>query len=303
MFHTQLRSFHAVASRGSFTAAGQALHIGQPTVTRQVKELEEHFGVQLFYRRGRLVELTSEGKMLLELTRRMFSLESEARDRLNAAGGFHSGHLEIGAVGPYHVTEMLARFHDRYPDLTISIRTGNSQDVLQGLLDFQTDVAVLAQWKEDDRFFAMPYSKHPYVAFVNTDHPWTKQSAVYVRDFEGQNVILREPGSTTRRSLEAALLEVNVHINSAIEIGSREAIWWAVLQGLGIGVVSEYEFIPHPRLRALQISDLKVYNSQYVVCLAERRNSRLVHAFLEIAKNTAKTRVQKRRTIDQRFTA
>ncbi len=290
MFHTQLRSFHAVASEGSFTAAGNVLHVGQPTVTRQVKELEEHFGVQLFYRRGRLVELTPEGKPLLELTRRMFSLEAEARDLLNAAGGFHSGHLEVGAVGPYHVTEMLARFHERYPDLTISVTTGNSQEVLQDLVDFRTEVAVLAQWEEHDRFFAMPYSEHPLVVFVNVDHPWAKRASVRIQDLDGQNVILREPGSTTRKALEGALTQAGIRINPVMEIGSREAIWWAVLQGLGIGIVSEYEFIPHARLHKLGLSGTPVYTSQYVVCLTERREARLIRAFFEIAEETAKTR-------------
>lgn len=293
MFHTQLRSFHAVASQGGFTAAGNALHIGQPTITRQVRELEERFGIELFHRRGRLVQLTPTGKELLEITRRIFALEVEARDLLNAAGGFHTGHLEVGAVGPYHVTEMLASFHERYPHLTISVKIGNSQEMLQGLRDYKTDVAVLAEIdgiQEDDRFFALPYAQHHVVAFVNSDHPWARRSAIRMRDLDGQRVILREPGSNTRQSLEAAANQAGVQIDASLEIGSREAIWWAVLKGLGIGVVSEYEFIPHPRLHKLTIADTPVYNRQYVVCLAERRSSRLIRAFLEIVQELVRTR-------------
>lgn len=293
MLHTQLRSFHAVASRGGFTAAGNALHVGQPTITRQVRELEERFGVELFYRRGRVVQLTPAGRELLSITRRIFTLEEEAYDLLNATGGFHTGHLELGAVGPYHVTEMLASFHEHYPDITISVKIGNSREMLEGLQQYKSDVAVLAEIgsiEEDDRFVALSYAQHHVVAFVNSDHPWAQRTSVKLRDFEGQRVILREPGSNTRQSFEAAIKQAGVRIDAFLKIGSREAIWWAVLQGLGIGVVSEYEFIPHERLHKLTISNALVYNHQYVVCLTERRQAPLIRAFFEIAEELAHTR-------------
>lgn len=290
MLYTQLRSFHAVASQGGFTAAGGALRIGQPTVTRQVKQLEQHFGVELFSRHGRHVHLTPVGKSLFDITRRIFTLEHEARDLLNAAGGFHSGHLEVGAVGPYHVTEMLAKFHERYPNLSLSVRMGNSQAVLRDLLDFKTDVAILAQIGEDERFHTVHYSEHPLLVFVNTNHPWAQRNSIRLQELEGQNVILREPGSTTRRAIEAAFARAGVSVKAAMEIGSREAIWWAVLQGLGVGIVSEAGFIPHPHLRKLEIADAQAATCAHVVCLAERRDAPVIKAFLDVAVELARTR-------------
>ena len=113
--YTQIRSFHAVASTGGFTAASKVLHVGQPTITGQVRALEDFYGVELFYRRGRRVVLTATGRELYAVTQRMEILEKEAQEILQSAGGFKSGHLRIGAVGPFHVTEMLAVFHERYP--------------------------------------------------------------------------------------------------------------------------------------------------------------------------------------------
>lgn len=290
MLYTQLRSFHGVAAEGSFTAAGRALRIGQPTITRQVKELEEHFGVELFYRRGRKVHLTRTGQAVFEITRRLFSLELEARDVLNAAGGFQSGRLQIGAVGPYDVTEMLARFHERYPDLSLSVRIANSQELLKGLLDFSTDIAVLAQMEPDRRFHTLLYSETPLVVFVNRGHPWTTRTSVHLKELADQKLILREAGSTTRRTLEAALAQGGVTIQPIMEIGSREAIWWAVVQGLGIGVVSEAAYIPHARLTKLRLLDTDASVCAHVVCLAERREAPLIRAFLEVAMELAHIR-------------
>lgn len=290
MLYTQLRSFHAVAAEGSFTAAGGALRIGQPTITRQVKELEEHFGVELFHRRGRKVHLTRTGQAVFEITRRLFSLELEARDVLNSAGGFHSGRLQIGAVGPYDVTEMLARFHEHYPKLSLSVRIANSQELLKGLLDFSTDIAVLAQMESDRRFHTLLYSETPLVVFVNKDHPWATRTSVHLNELAGQKLILREAGSTTRRTLEAALAQGGVTIQPVMDIGSREAIWWAVVQGLGIGVVSEAAYVPHARLKKLRLLDTDVNVCAHVVCLAERCEAPLIKAFLKVATELAHIR-------------
>ncbi len=301
MFRTELRTFHAVASHGGFTAAGEALHIGQPTISRQVRALEERFGVELFYRRGRSVELTPVGKDLLEITRRIFSLESEARDLLNAAGAFHTGHLEIGAVGPYHVTEMLASFHERYPRLGISVRFGNSKQILQDLLAFRTDVAVLAKAEDDDRIHMIPYAEHPVVVFVEESHPLARRRRIRLAELCDHQTLLREEGSTTRRALEAELQARAMKLGSVIEIGSREAVWWAVLQGLGAGVVSEFEFIPHPRLRTLRFCDAEISTCQHVACLSERRDAPIIRAFFNVVQDTArsKARVARRASRDR----
>ena len=283
MIHTQLRSFHAVATEGGFTAAARALNVTQPTVTVQVKSLEEYFNVELFHRRGRTVVLTDTGRDLFELTRRIMSLEAEATDLLNAVGGFHSGQLKVAAVGPYHVTEMLASFNERYPGIKVSVETGNSQDALQALFEFRADVGVLAHVEDDPRIVAQPFSRHPVIVFVNSEHRLARRKAVRIAELSGERMVLRETGSTTRLAFEAALERAGVAIDPVMEIGSREALWMAVQRGIGIGVVSDIEFVPHPNLRPVHIKDAEVYTYAHVVCLAERTESRMIKAFFEIA--------------------
>jgi LysR family transcriptional regulator, low CO2-responsive transcriptional regulator len=282
MRHTQLRSFHAVARSGSFTAAARECRVSQPTVTTQVKSLEREFGVELFVRRGRRIELTDVGRGLLDITLRLFSQEKEAGDFLNETRELKTGHLRVGAVGPYHVTDMLAAFNARYPEIYVSVAIANSRDTVRDLLDYRTDIAVLAHLDPDPRLVTIPYQRHRVVAFVHHRHPFAKRRSLRIRDFEGQRMIVREPGSTTRRAMEEALRQADVTPKIVMEIGSRESIREAVAKGIGLSVVSEAEFIPDPRIRALPVTDAEIFTHAHVVYLKERQNARLVAAFLSV---------------------
>ncbi|MDI1286838.1 MAG: LysR substrate-binding domain-containing protein [Reyranella sp.] len=282
MRYTQLRSFHAVAQRMSFTAAARELGVSQPTMTTQVKSLEEEFGVELFVRRGRRIELTETGDGLLDITRRLFSDEKEAADYLNETRGLKTGHLRVGAVGPYHVTDMLAAFNARYPGIYVSVTVGNSRDTLRDLLDYRTDVAVLAHVDPDTRLIAIPYRRHKVVVMCPVDHAFAQRRTLRARDMEGQRLIVREAGSTTRRAFDQAMREKDVRPKVVMEIGSRESIREAVAKGIGLGVVSEAEFIPDSRIHALPVTDVEIYTYAHVVYLKERQNARLVRAFLDV---------------------
>lgn len=278
---TQLRSFHAVATEGSFTRAAQSLHVSQPTVTTQVRQLEELYQVELFHRTGRRVRPTVIGERLLQLSRQMFSLEHEAVQVLRDAGELRSGHLRVAAVGPSHVTRMLAAFNQKYPDVQISVGTGNSEDVLSRLLDYRADVGVLAQVLKDKRFVSVPYSEHPIVIFCNAGHRFARRRSIRTAELQDEKLILREQGSTTRKAIESALKAAGVQPQVVMEIASREIIREAVLEGLGVAAVSEVEYVPGAGLHAVRISDALVRTYAHVVCLAERRDMRLIRAFFE----------------------
>lgn len=281
---TQLRSFHAVASSGGFVAGASAVNISQPTLTAQVKALEVEFGVELFYRRNRRSELTPSGRDLHAITKRLFAYEQEARELLIAAKGLRTGHLRIGAVGPYHVTEMLAAFNQRYPGITLSMSIGNSSAVQRDLLDYKSDVAVLAHIDPDERLIALPYRRHPVLAFMRADHRLARRKSIRLAELANERIVAREPGSTTRRAFDAAAKSIGVALRIIIEIGSREAIREAVIRGIGIGYVSEAEFIPDPRLRAVRISDAEIFTAAHVVFLREREHSRIIGAFLDVVR-------------------
>lgn len=143
-------------------------------------------------------------------------------------------------------------------------------------------MAVLAHVEDDLRIHAMPYSRHPVIVFVHTSHRFARRRRIRLEELDGERMVLREVGSTTRRAFESALSAAGVRIEPVMEIGSREAVWLAVAKGIGIGVVSDIEYIPHPELHPVEIMDADIYTTAHVNCLAERRDSRLINAFFGV---------------------
>jgi LysR family transcriptional regulator, low CO2-responsive transcriptional regulator len=282
MNHNQLRAFHAVASEGSFTKAASSLHVTQPTLSGQVKALEEAYGVRLFDRRGRRVYPTALGRELLILTRRVFSLEAETEQLLAAARGLRKGHLRVGADAPYHVTAALSRFTQRYPGIRLSLTTGNSAELAHDLLEHKLDVAVLANTRGDSRFLAKPLRHDRLVAFVARSHPWARRRRIDLADLHEQRLVLREQGSATRQIFETAMARRGLACGEVLDMNSREAVRETVAAGLGVGVVSAGEFGRDSRLAILELSGGELSMTEYVVCLAERQDLRLVRSFLEL---------------------
>ena len=288
---SQLRAFHAVATEGSFTKAAQLLNVTQPTLSGQVRALEERFGVRLFDRRRRRIEVTDIGRNLLDITFRMFSLELEAVQVLSAAHALKRGHLRIGADAPYHSVPFLSAFHRRYPDLRLSMTMGNTKSLLDDLLDQRCDVAIAANVVTDSRIFAMPFRQDHFIAFVERSHPWARRRNVELAELASQRLLLREPTSNTRQTFDAAIAKANIVLGEMLEIGSREAIKEAVAAGLGVGVIAHSELGDDLRLKALPFEGQPITSTEFVACLQERKNSPLVKAFLGIVQETSEPRV------------
>ena len=280
---TLLRTFHAVAETRGFTAAARMLGIGQPTVTTQIQELEAAHAVELFARSGRRVELTEAGTALFSVTRRLVGLREEAEEVLRTHGLLDVGSLRFAAVGPFHATEIIAEFKRAFPRMSVSVVLGNSEQTLQRVIELDADVGLFAHVTADPRLHTVPYRTHRVVAFVGRTHPWFRRRRVQLRELATQPLVYREKGSTTRRAFETALSEAGLSVEPVLEIGSREGVWKAVERGLGISVVADFEFVPHPNLRVLEIADAVIRTEYRLACLKDRDDSPKIRAFLDVA--------------------
>lgn len=285
MTNARFRTFVAVAHHGSLSAAARALNVSQPTVSSQISTLERQSRIELFHRRGYRMTLSGAGAKLLPVAQKLLALEAEAEYLLRDSGLLHQGELKIGAVGPFHVVEMVAAYRARHPGMQLSIRMGNSKQVLADLERYDTDVAVLAGLYDRPELFSREYARHAVILFVHAEHPFaqqhTKAETVPISALHNQQLLMREAGSTTRLALEAALREAGVKPCTDLEIGSREAIREAVARGLGIGAVSEAEYIADPRFRVLRMQGDPAFTTTYVYGMSERRDSLLVGSFFE----------------------
>ncbi len=284
MHQRWLAAFHAVARAGGFTAAGKLLNVGQPTVSTHVRALEDHFKVELFHRRGRTVELTEIGKSLLTITQGLFGHEEEAISLLRAAQALERGSLKIGAIRPSDAMEIAAVMRSRHPHLMLTVTLCTGSKVLDGLLKFDFDVGVVSNDPQDPRFYSRFYNRQRILIVANVSHPLARRRSIRIEDLEGEDFILRAPGSTTRAIFDKALREAGVTIRPVMETNNREAVNAAIVQAMGIGAISEAEIVAHERLKVLNITNAKMFNYAYAVCLTERRRRPLIDGFMRAAE-------------------
>jgi aminoethylphosphonate catabolism LysR family transcriptional regulator len=279
----ELRAFHAAAQLGGMSVAARRLGLTQPTVSAHIGRLEKLYGLELFYRRGRSVELTDFGRSLLATTNRLFDAEAEALTMLLQGQSAYRGKLRICAVGPYNVMPMIREFRARHAGVQIAMSMGDSRQIVERILDYQGDVGLLVHAVEDPRILCLPHRRQPLVVFCAREHPLAALPSLGLADLEGQLFVLRETGSTTRLVLEQALRRCGVSIRCDVEMGSREAVHEAVAQGLGLGVVSETAYRDDPRTVKLPLRSEELVTHAHVICLKEREKSVLVSRFLDVA--------------------
>ncbi len=283
MYYAQLRAFHAVAVHGGFSRAAEHLGLTQPAMSDQVRKLEKAFNVVLFDRRKRGVTPTALGERLLEVTHRLFEVETQAVELLSEAGRLETGFLKITADAPFHVLRIVRDYRQAYPGISISLSRGNSVAVLSQLFAFQADVGVLAIDPVDPKLHVVKLRSDPLVAVVGRDSKLARRKTVSMAELCGHPLVLREQGSTTRRLAETAFARIDRQPQVAIEVEGREASREAVAAGIGVGIVSEPEFGFDSRLKALTIRDGDMAMTEYLVCLKERLRLGAIAAFFEAA--------------------
>jgi len=284
MRYVQLRAFHYVAITGGFSRAAEALFLTQPAISDQVRKLEEEYDVLLFNRHKKQVILTRQGERLLEITRRMFDIEQQALDLLSESRTLRAGTLRIVADAAHHLLHILARFRARYPGVQVSVRTGNTESVINSLFAYEADIGVLGEIPEGREFDMLKLNSSPIIAFVAHDHPLAETRTMTLDDIAAQPLVMRERGSKTRQKLEALASKLGIELKPTIEAEGREAVREIVASGAGIGFVSRAEFGLDSRLRPILIDAPEVLMDEALICLRERSSGKLVKAFWEIAR-------------------
>jgi LysR family transcriptional regulator, low CO2-responsive transcriptional regulator len=286
MHEKWLKAFHMVASQGGVSRAAKALSVGQPTISAHLKTLEDYFRVELFYRRGRRLELTEVGRSLHEITCGLYGHESEAIAFLRSVGKSEHGRLRLGAVGPFDVVELVHVFHTKHRWVELSVDVLTRRELLARLRSFEVDVGVFADAPAEADLASVLYDRHPVRVIVPMGHRLSRRGSVRLHDLEGEPFALRDASSATRQAFEQALERAGVKIRPVIQINSREAVREAVARGMGLGVVSEREHAPHPSIRLLPVDDADIRTVVHVACLASRRSRPIVDNFLQLALQT-----------------
>lgn len=290
MRYVQLRAFHFVAISGGFSRAAEALFLTQPAISDQVRKLEEEYDILLFNRHKKQVTLTPAGERLLDITRRLFDNESQARELLSESRVMRAGTLRIIADSAQHVLKILALFQKRYPGVGVTIRGGNTETVIENLFSYDADIGVLGEIPQNCEFETILLNATPISAFVAAGHPLAARRSLGFKDLKDLPLVMRERGSRTRQKFEDAALAAGFEYTPSIVAQGREAVREIVASGAGVGFVSVAEFGEDPRLVRIPLEgEENMMMEETLICLRERRGGKLVSAFLEIAQGLAAT--------------
>jgi DNA-binding transcriptional LysR family regulator len=236
-----LRAFYYSAALGSITRAAEKLCITQPAVSLQIKALESLYDVQLFIRRKKKLDLTPTGKLLYEIAESIFSLVDEAETLLTQAHNVAVDVLRIGSTKQlvrFLLTKYIARFRTELPKVQIQMNEGSSAEMLRSVLENRNDIAIIGRMEYEGHFEVIPFIDDVLVLLVSPDHPFAVRDEVSIEQLAGENLILRERGSGTRRLVEAILAENSISTSGSIETSNVDFIKEMVKTGNGITLLA-----------------------------------------------------------------
>lgn len=283
--HQHLRAFHAIATEASVSRAARRLNVAQPTLSQQLKALEDRHRVVLFEDRKPPLRLTAAGRELFALTQRLFATSGVIDEFLRDDTDERPSAARLGSDSPIYAVRLAERLRARFPDLPIQVRIGNARETLKALTEAQVDAAVVSDPPGDNNFTYEPLFADRLMVAMPADHPQAKSRYFPLAALAQSRLLVREPNSRTRRIMEHMLSQADVAPADMLELHTRETIREGVAIGLGVGMFISSECPPDPRIAyaPLEPSAASPELAGYIVCLTERRRTRLMRAVMEIA--------------------
>jgi LysR family transcriptional regulator, low CO2-responsive transcriptional regulator len=284
---SQLRSFEAVARLGGITKAAKALHLTQPTVSTQLRELADSIGVALFTPAGRGVQLTDAGRELLATVSSMFESWRGFEEGIAELQGMLRGSLRIAGVTTteYFLAQWLKPFVASYPGIDIDLTIDNRSAVISRLERAQDDLTVMMMPPQHlalDHAFVMA---NPLVLIGPTGT--ARGSPKKLQQLDGVDLLMRESGSGTRQATLDFLALHGITPRIRMTLGSNEAIKHAVAAGLGFAIISQHTLAKTPAsegLAILPLVGLPIARQWQLVWRKDRRLPRIASVFMDFVQ-------------------
>ncbi len=288
-----LVTFCAVVDRGSFSAAADELGISQPAVSAQIRILEERVGQRLFDRNGRRVGVTEAGRVLEAHARRMIALEGDLERAMGEVGERVSGRLQLGSsTGPGEVLlpRLLGMFRRAHPDVSVRLVVHDTQTICERVLDGELELGVVGAARAHRGLEYAPFLRDELVVIAPPDHALAGRTSIGLDELARLPLLMQQRGSGVRAVLEEALRAAGLRLQDldvAMELGLQQSVKAAVLDGLGITVISRLTVEPEVadgRLVALAVDGHELARAFSVVRAAGKTPTRLTSAFLDFAR-------------------
>lgn len=296
MSDRRLQVFHAVARLLSFTKAAEVLHMTQPAVTFQIRQLEEQFDTRLFDRAHNRVSLTEAGHVAFEYAEIIFEKYSEMENAIREITGSISGSLTLGAsttISEYMLPALLGDFNAKNPEVLLRLRVSNTEGIVSMVENNVIDLGVVEGPVTNKNLLVEVCRKDDLVVVVPPEHELAKQKSVSVKKMLDYPFICREEGSGTREVVAEHLKAQGVGkhaLKACLELGSPEAIKGAIQAGMGISVLSSVSLAKEIKLGVLKAIPLDPPLSREFSFVRQRQKFRVrtMEELLEFARSFCK---------------
>lgn len=285
----QLRAFCEAARCQNFSQAARNLCVTQPAVTGQIRALEEALELKLFKKRGRRMVLSEAGALLFQQAREVFELEKRMERLVAEVRELKRGLLKIGTTKTYArylMPGLISRFRAAYPQIKVILDEGSSLDVCHGLLELKDELAVVALAEEVKGLTFLPFREEEVVLFAAPSHPLARRRrGIAFAELEGELVILKEEGSSTRALVRRLFERRGLTPNVLLETSNLEFIKEMVEKGEGLSFLVRSavgQELEEGKLRVIPVRDQEMTLQVYTAYREEGELSPAARAFLAI---------------------
>jgi LysR family transcriptional regulator, low CO2-responsive transcriptional regulator len=289
----QLRVFEVVARHCSFTRAAEELFLTQPTVSMQIKQLNQAVGLPLFEQIGKRLYLTDAGQKLYVTCKDIFEQMAQFEMAIADLKGMKQGQLRLAAITTtkYFLPRLLGPFCDRYPGVDVSLNFSNHERVLQSLNDNLYDLYIVSQLPESTDVLSYPVLENPLVVLAPQNHPLTQERNITLERIAQEPFIMRESGSGTRKVVQQLFEQHELPLKVRLELSSNEAIKQAIVGGLGISILSIHTLAlegAHGPLAILDVQGFPIDRHWYAIYPAGKQISIIAQTFVNFLQEEGK---------------
>lgn len=278
----QLRYFIAVAEERHFTRAARLLGVAQPSVSKQIRLLEEELGTTLFHRTRGNVTLSTAGEAFLPWARQVVTDLASAVDEAREIGGLRRGRLRVGAtpsITTAILPQALRRFHATYPGIELKLQEAGSRDLIREVNEGNLDLALVILPVSQRSLETVPLLREELVVAVVSGHPLAERKRIALAELRETPLVMFRPGYDLRSTTLAACTAAGFEPRFAVEGGEMDGVLRLTEAGIGVAIVPSMVVVRGGPLRAIRISPASVTRT---VAFAYRRDRRVTRATQEL---------------------
>lgn len=287
-----LATLRAVIELGGVAEAGRALHIGQPAVTKRLRNLDNCYGVPLMQRKGRRLELTPAGERVYTYARLALDHQTSLLDDLDSLrAGQNRLRLEVtSAIGEHMLPDLLLRFADAYPEYRIESRMGYSRRIQTRLATGLSDLALTEQAPDHPDILVQKWLDDELVLVCGPGHPLWDSDLLPIEELRQLSYVLREPLSSMRITLDQALADIGIdRIPIAMDVGSTDTIVEMLQRGRHVSFLPRFaveEALASRALYHIKIQGLRINRTLWIARTRSNLASAVAEAFIKLLRET-----------------